>query len=318
MAGSGGSLLRLDVVRDEEAVEKEICFRKCRCGSQANPLWNYFVPPGGVGLAVRGAAAACWENSSATARIIRKINYFPSLLINFTIASMFLLLAGYYRSLSSDVQWKENSAWKRRRRNKDGTDEGKKRRKLSRLPWLACLLYPRFRMFPVWILKYPFFFLLSLNVTRSRDVAETWKSLFHVRTTWCFEDVSTNLNFLCCNYSPCLFCVISDFISSRLMLVKLQKHIILLKKHTKWCFKNEDKTFLNLSSYCNLFILLNNNTPRKLDKTFSKCPVRNEQFPSTRDEIQFRKQPNVLFFVLASFERRFRYSKSNWFASQIL
>ena len=38
MAGSGGSLLRLDVVRDEEAVEKEICFRKCRCGSQANPL----------------------------------------------------------------------------------------------------------------------------------------------------------------------------------------------------------------------------------------------------------------------------------------
>lgn len=34
-------------------------------------------------------AAACWENSSATARIIRKINYFPSLLINFTIASMF-------------------------------------------------------------------------------------------------------------------------------------------------------------------------------------------------------------------------------------
>lgn len=126
MAGSGGSLLRLDVVRDEEAVEKEICFRKCRCGSQANPLWNYFVPPGGVGLAVRGVAAACWENSSATARIIRKINYFPSLLINFTIASMFLLLAGYYRSLSSDVQWKENSAWKRRRRNKDGTEEGKR------------------------------------------------------------------------------------------------------------------------------------------------------------------------------------------------
>lgn len=162
------------------------------------------------------------------------------------------------------------------------------------------------------------FFLLSLNVTRSRDVAETWKSLFHVRTTWCFEDVSTNLNLLCCNYSPCLFCVISDFISSRLMLVKLQKHIILLKKHTKWCFKNEDKTFLNLSSYCNLFILLNNNTPRKLGKTFSKCPVRNEQFPSTQDEVQFRKQPNVLFFVLASFERRFRYSKSNWFASQIL
>lgn len=153
MAGSGGSLLRLDVVRDEEAVEKEICFRKCRCGSQANPLWNYFVPPEGVGPAVREAAAACWENSSATARIIRKINYFPSLLINFTIASMFLLLAGYYRSFSSDVQRKENSARKRRRRNKDGTDEGKKRRELSRLPWLACLLYPRFRMFPVWILK---------------------------------------------------------------------------------------------------------------------------------------------------------------------
>lgn len=177
MAGNGGSLLRLDVVRDEEAVEKEICFRKCRCGSQANPLWNYFVPPGGVGLAVRGAAAACWENSSATARIIRKINYFPSLLINFTIASMFLLLAGYYRGLSSDVQRKENSAWKHRRRNKDGTDEGKKRRELSRLPWLACLLYPRFRMFPVWILKYSFF-LLSLNITGSRDVAETRKSLY--------------------------------------------------------------------------------------------------------------------------------------------
>lgn len=72
----------------ERGVEKEICFRKCRCGSRATyPLWNYFVPSG---EAVRGnTAAGCWENSSATARIIRKINYFPSLLINFTIASMF-------------------------------------------------------------------------------------------------------------------------------------------------------------------------------------------------------------------------------------
>lgn len=159
------------------------------------------------------------------------------------------------------------------------------------------------------------FFLLSLNVTGSRDVAETRKSLFHVCTTWCFENVSTNLNLLCRNYSPCLFCVISDFISSRLMSVKLQKHITLLKKniqartyisiYTKWCFKNEDKTFLYLSSYHNFFIPLNNNTPRKLGKTFSKYPVRDEQFPSTQDEIQFRKPTERLVFRPGEFRKAF-------------
>ena len=47
----------------------------------------------GGGAAAPRCARVCWENSSATAGIIRKINYFPSLLINFTIASMFLLPA---------------------------------------------------------------------------------------------------------------------------------------------------------------------------------------------------------------------------------
>lgn len=50
--GSRGSLLRLDVVRDErKAVEKEICFRKCRCGSQATPYEIISSLPDGGGAA---------------------------------------------------------------------------------------------------------------------------------------------------------------------------------------------------------------------------------------------------------------------------
>lgn len=87
---------------------------------------------------MRGAAAACWENSSASARIIRKINYFPSLLINFTIASMFLLLR-YYRSLSSNVRRKKTARERVAGRKEGGMVAMREERGRERESFHGCL-----------------------------------------------------------------------------------------------------------------------------------------------------------------------------------
>lgn len=97
-------------------------------------------------------AAACWENSSATARIIRKINYFPSLLINFTIASMFPFPALLSRPPSLGRKGGERKRVAkgvvgRRRMEKERATKKERRGSFERLPLPACPSYPRFWIF---------------------------------------------------------------------------------------------------------------------------------------------------------------------------
>lgn len=112
-------MLRSDVVRNLDG-RAGVCFRKCRCGSQAAPYEIISILPrparssggkervgtGGKGIVEEGESRRTrWENSSAAARIIRKINYFPGLLINFTIAPASLPCASrFQRSYPSSVR----------------------------------------------------------------------------------------------------------------------------------------------------------------------------------------------------------------------
>lgn len=105
--------------------KRRYVFANVSCGSRAAPyeVISSLLERCGAAETVR------WENSSATARIIRKINYFPTLLINFTIASMFpfpaLLLSRppsppIPAPLLSDVGRKENGLRKNGTRNEEG------------------------------------------------------------------------------------------------------------------------------------------------------------------------------------------------------
>lgn len=86
-----------------KAAEKGICFRKCRCGSQTAPYEIIpSLPPAGVGAPSVGKIAPGWKE------LLEKLIIFPSLLINFTIASVsfspFLLLSRSLLGYTKQVQ----------------------------------------------------------------------------------------------------------------------------------------------------------------------------------------------------------------------
>lgn len=85
-------------------------------------MWDSEVKRGRRREASRGEHG--WENSSAAARIIRKINYFPGLLINFTIAlpSRSSLYSFPRMSVAEEKQErKRESEEERERRQKERT-----------------------------------------------------------------------------------------------------------------------------------------------------------------------------------------------------
>lgn len=100
----GGLCCGSDVVRNEEGGkgEKGICFRKCRCGSQVPPPLLFRPYEIISTLRVRWPLAAPRKYNIA-ARIIRKINYFPGLLINFTITPLAEKEIGSRKRLSEET-----------------------------------------------------------------------------------------------------------------------------------------------------------------------------------------------------------------------